>query len=173
MSQPEKKTDLFKVAVHFFCGAILLWMLGATAAALSLDTHYNAGQSCAGHILFGKDVIQANATGQSSMPDVDSDKNFYSIVSLVLLVLGTSCIILVNALFFMRKLILCRYGCPAGLTGYIDPWCDHRLLREIARTQASDEERLVFRWINILIPAFFIIGVVLMLAVGILLSGSQ
>lgn len=145
MSQPEKKTDLFKVAVHFFCGAILLWTLGANTVALSLDTRCTAGQFCAVQILFGKEVIQASATEQSSMPDVDSDKNFYSIVSLVLLVLGTSCIILVNALFFIRKLIFCKYGCLTGLTGYIDPWCDHRLLREIARTQASDEEWLVFR----------------------------
>ena len=68
-----------------------------------------------------------------------------------------SCIVLVNILFFVRKYIVTSYGYGISI---IDISYDRKRLKEIAK-QASNNKRLLFMTINFLIPALFIIGIVI------------
>lgn len=72
-----------------------------------------------------------------------------------------ACIVAVNVLFFMRKIILAKHGYGIG---FLDYGMDHKRFRSIATNEISSIRRLFFTAINILIPVLFIsalIGVIL------------
>jgi len=102
-----------------------------------------------------------------------SQQDILKVVVGVLDVLWMSCIIFMVMLVFMRKLILCKYGCPTGLEGWLVPWLDARKLKEIAETKASKKERVIFEWISVLIPTLYIIGAILMIGAVILHADSS
>ena len=121
-----------------------------------------ACQPCTNRILLGQDIIRIVLAEQSSKPKIEGYEDYYSITAGILYVVGMTCWFLACALVFIRKHILIAYGCPTGLAGYINPFCDHRVLREIAQTQVTKERRILFTWINILIPVLSISGIFIM-----------
>jgi len=121
-----------------------------------------ASQPCTNRILLGQGVILKILAEQSSKPKIEGYEDYYSITAGILYVVGMTCFFLAFALAFIRKHILISYGCPTGLRGCFDPLCDHRVLREITQTKVTKERRILFTWINILIPVLSISGIFIM-----------
>ena len=155
--QCSAKIKSFKFVAVSLCTAVVLWTLGA--------------QSSTGTIVLAQGITRADSAEQASRSDTSDEGDFdlYSIASGVLLVVGATCVFVAIALFFARKWILCSYGWGTGLIGWLDPFIDHRSLREIAQTQAPEEQRSVFTWINVLIPTL-LIGAIDMMLLAVLLS---
>lgn len=73
-----------------------------------------------------------------------------------------SLIMLVNVFFFIRKYITAVYGHGSKFSILIiDPFYEHKKLKEIAIQQSSKNKRIIFTTINILIPVLFISGIVI------------
>lgn len=82
-------------------------------------------------------------------------------VALILDIAWISSLILMNVTHVLRHGILWRYGCSTGLNGLLIPLIDHRMLDELAEAQDSERLRDIFKWINVLYWAPFVVGVVL------------
>lgn len=66
-----------------------------------------------------------------------------------------------GALYFVRHCILGLYGCRTGLDGFYFSGLDARLFKQLTEAVDSDQLRMVFGWINILIPVLAVGGAVL------------
>ena len=62
------------------------------------------------------------------------------------------------ALMCIRRLILNHYNYPHKAPLYFGWWFDGGSLREIAEKENSKRKRIIFKWINILIPTLIICG---------------
>lgn len=128
-----------------------------------LGPRCSATQSCAGKILFGQDTFWTVLAERSSVHESEADEDYYSITAGILYVVSMSCFFVAAALVFVRKHILIAYGCPTGSRGFMDPFFDHRVLREIAQKQAFEKQRVLFTCINILILVLSISSIVIII----------
>lgn len=80
--------------------------------------------------------------------------------------LGIIFFILGVVLACIRRLILNHYNYPHKAPLYFGWWFDSGSLREIAKIEKSNRRRILFKWINILIPALILISIFLVLFSG-------
>lgn len=135
----------------------------SASVCTDLGSPYSATQSCADKILFGQDTFWIVLAERSSVRESEADEGYYSITAGILYVVSMSCFFIGSALVFIRKHILIAYGCPTGSRGFMDPFFDHRVLREIAQKQVSEKQRVLFTCINILILVLFISSIVIII----------
>jgi len=123
-----------------------------------------AGQLNASNILFGRYLFPTVMLMKSGNENIDKDSwmSWDPIFCLFI-----ACVIILNILFFARKLILVAYGYKTGysLRG------DRKKLQEIARKETSETRRWLFNLANTLLyvlTIFMIIFFILKAVLGIL-----
>ena len=143
------KTKPFAFVVASLCTAVVVWML--------------ATQPCKGGATPVQDITRPDAPQQASEPDSSNDQDFdfcstaSGILEVILVCVLTACILLASALHLARIRILAKHGYGIAI---MDLVCTHIILRHVSETQVSQEERLLYTWINMLIAVLFISSIV-------------